>query len=124
MDTPVVLSARWILIDAPPGADGDSCTARLGFESTQGDTQVLGDVVISPCQNLVDAIDRARAVIKTLGLVENPVFSLLYPRYQAEGAAEAEMHRIAWAVKDAADARGWHFSREMPLSTRHLSGES
>jgi hypothetical protein len=33
------------------------------------------------------------------------------------------MHQIAWAIKDEADKRGWHFAREMPLATRHLPGE-
>jgi hypothetical protein len=35
------------------------------------------------------------------------------------GHLEAEMHRIAWAIKDAADASGWEFAREIPPAMIH-----
>ncbi len=123
MSTAFNLAARWILIDAPPGVASDECTARLGFESTSGGPQVLGDVVITPCRDLADALEQSLGVIAALGISMNPVFSLLYPRYEAQGRLEVEMHQIAWAIKDEADKRGWHFAREMPLAIRHLPGE-
>lgn len=116
------LSARWILVDVPPGTE-PPYKARLGFESTSGDVQILGDVVISPCVDLADIVTRSLAAFATLGIPLSPVFSLLYPRYAVEGRLEAEMHAIAWAIKDEADQRGWHFAREMPLATQHLPGE-
>jgi hypothetical protein len=114
------LRARWVLVDAPPGAGTDACAVRLGFESTEGAVQVLGDVIVSPCQNLEDALATALKVIAELGLPLGPVFSLIYPHYPVSGPLEAEMHRIAWAIKDAADARGWEFRRDMPLAKDHI----
>jgi hypothetical protein len=116
------LRARWVLIDAPPGTGQDACTARLGFESTRGELEVLGDVILSPCSDLQDAIDKALAVFAELGMTPGSAFSLIYPHYPVAGALDAEQHRIAWAIKDAADARGWEFRREMPIATRHRPG--
>jgi hypothetical protein len=113
------LCARWLLIDAPPGSGTDRCDARIGFESTAGGVKVLGDVMIGPCADLASALSAARAVMRELGLRIGPPFSLVYPRYPATGSLEAEMHRIAWAIKDAADASGWGFERDIPDAVAH-----
>ncbi len=112
------LTARWILLDIPPGSS-PPCTARVGFESTTGEVQALGDVLVSPCRDVPDAVDRCLAVLAELGLAGVPLM-LVYPRYQVADALEMEMHQIAWVIKDEADRRGFAFARELPQPTRHL----
>jgi hypothetical protein len=115
------LSARWILIDIPPGTE-PPCQARLGFQSTSGPTQVLGDLAVQPCRDVPHAIDCCLAAAAALGLPLGAPFSLIYPRYPVDGPLEAEMHEIAWVIKEAADTRGWEFDRELPVAVNHLGG--
>jgi len=110
------LTARWILINIPPGSE-PPCNARIGFLSTTSSYPVLGDVEVAGCNDVPDAIEKCGAVIAELGLAMSKTFDLVYPRYAVSGPLELAMHEIAWIVKDEAERRGFGFEREIPQAT-------
>lgn len=113
--TDLNITARSILFLLPPTIQ-PPFQVRLGVETTNPDVKAMGDFMISECQDIPDAVQKSLAIIENLNVKIANDFTLVFPMFVGRNSEEeAIIIDTAWLIKDAADEKGWLFSRTLPI---------
>lgn len=112
--TKLQITARSILFLLPPSIK-PPFQVRLGLQTNVPEVQAKGDFTITDCQSIEDAVEKAIAVVENLGVEFATDFTLVYPMFVGQNSEEeALIIDRSWKIKEAADEKGWTFSKVVP----------
>jgi hypothetical protein len=99
-------TALWIRLDIPNAEDANLMKGVLGYRQSGPGEAGVATLVVQDCVNIPETVDKLLAAATAAGIHAGGKLTLVYPL--------DPRHGLAWTVKDAADKRGWEFSRHVP----------